>query len=438
MIDREIVDFVIPAQRLREKERICQRLAGECAPSEVHEMRLVSSRKVRIPVIVAVSLIDHREDVPQGISGLILDISSSKALEAALAAERDRLKAILTNIGDAVVVTDPEGVIEYVNPAWENLNDYSFDEAQGMTHRLIRSGEQDDDFYDQMWRTLQEGKVWRGELVNRRKNGSLYDAALTITPVIGEAGKIINFVGVQHDISTLKEVDRLKSKFVSDVSHEFRTPLTNIRLYLDLLGQTEFDQRAARYLRTLSRESERISCLIEDLLSLSRLESGALPFSEQQVDVNAILRDLVEDRERLAAQKGISLRLVCRANLPMIVGDMQLLSQVFTNLLTNAMNYTLGGGTIEIWTRQHQGQREGWISIEVTDTGLGIPPEELPHIFDRFYRGKASELISAPGTGLGLSICKEIVERHAGQIHIDSEGIPGKGTQVTVWLPIGE
>jgi two-component system phosphate regulon sensor histidine kinase PhoR len=273
-------------------------------------------------------------------------------------------------------------------------------------------------------------------MVNRRKDGSTYDVSVGVQPVLDDHGEPINFVVVYHDISAWKEVDRLKSQFVSDVSHELRTPLTNIRLYLDLVAQTETDQRARRYLGTLLRESERLGSLIEDLLSLSRLEARAVRMNRAPVDINRLLARLIEDRQRLAARRGLDLRVACEVKLPPAKGDARFLSQVFTNLVTNAMNYTPEGGRISVRTQLREMMGEPWITVEVEDTGLGIPPDEQPRIFERFYRGSASRPSGAEGTGLGLSICKEIIEQHGGSIHVTSSGVPGEGSCFTVRLPV--
>ncbi|UCF61746.1 MAG: PAS domain S-box protein, partial [Anaerolineaceae bacterium] len=297
-------DGFIPELHQFVLDRFYERIQETRPAREVHDVELVTKSGRRIPAIVASSLILDETDEPQGVTGLVFDISERKSLEAALRAERDRLDALLTNIGDAVMVTDPNGMIEYVNQSWERLNGYSAEEALGETPRLIRSGNHSEDFYAEMWETITNGRTWRGEVVNARKDKTQYDAALTITPVLDESGKVINFVGVQHDISALKELDRIKSQFVSDVSHELRTPLTNIRLYLDLLGRsTEDPARVTRYLMTLSRESERLANLIDDLLSLSRLDAEAIPFKPTAVDINELLAGLVEDRHTLASNR---------------------------------------------------------------------------------------------------------------------------------------
>jgi PAS domain S-box-containing protein len=417
-------------------DRFHDRMQHKRPAREVHDVELVTKSGRRIPAIVASSLIIDGNGDPQGVTGLVFDISERKSLEAALRAERDRLDALLTNIGDAVMVTDPNGVIEYINQSWERLNGYSSEEALGKTPRLIKSGQHSEDFYAEMWETITSGRTWRGEVVNARKDKTLYDAALTITPVLDESGKTINFVGVQHDISALKELDRIKSQFVSDVSHELRTPLTNIRLYLDLLGRsTEDPARVTRYLMTLSRESERLANLIDDLLSLSRLDADAVPFKPTRVDINELFAGLVEDRRTLASNRGLTLSLEADTSLPAIRGDERLITQVLTNLLTNAMNYTQDGGQIILRTGIKSSAEGEWVVAEVEDTGLGIPPEEITMIFRRFFRGHASQVTAAAGTGLGLAICKEIIDRHNGRITAESNGVPGHGSRFTVWLP---
>jgi len=416
-------------------ERHNQRMRGERPAREVYESEFLTRSDQRVPVIVAVSLITDEHDQPQGVSILVFDISERKNLEAALKTERDRLSAILANVGDAVFVMEPEGRIEFVNPAWERLNGFSLAEATGQTPKIIKSGHHTPQFYNDMWGTILSGKAWSGEVVNRRKDGSTYEAVVTVQSVSDGAGRVINLVGIEHDISALKEVDRLKSQFVSDVSHELRTPLTNIRLYLDLLHGTEDRAKAVRYLETLVRESERLANLINDLLSLSRLEAGATPFNPEPIDLDTLLTALVEDRRNLAASRGLQLEIVADPAVPPTDGDRRLLSQVFTNLLTNAMHYTPSGGTIRILTTRQSDAQGEWVTATVEDTGMGIAPEEMSLIFARFHRGLAGEASGEPGTGLGLAICSEIAELHHGKITVESQGFNGKGSRFTVWLP---
>jgi two-component system phosphate regulon sensor histidine kinase PhoR len=150
------------------------------------------------------------------------------------------------------------------------------------------------------------------------------------------------------------------------------------------------------------------------------------------------LRALVEDRRALAASRGLTLTLECESQLPKAMGDERLLTQVFTNLLTNALNYTPSGGKVALRTSLRKEGDAAWVVAEVEDTGLGIPLEEQPLIFRRFFRGQASRQTKAAGTGLGLAICKEILDRHGGRLEVSSEGAPGRGSRFTAWLPAAE
>jgi len=435
LIGQPIIDFVEPSQRSSITERLAQLIYQRTSGRQVHDLEMLSADGHSVPVLFAISLIRDADGKPQGVTGVVFDISLRKTLEGALQAERDRLHAILTNIGDAVIVAGPDWTIEYVNPAWERLNGFTSAEVAGKTPTILRSWEQPPSFYEEMSETVQAGRTWRGGLINRRKDGSRYHAALAIRPVKDESGQIINFVGILHDISALKELDRLKSQFVSDASHELRTPLTNIRLYVDLLSKSHEKAKSARYLKTLGRESDRLASLIDNLLSLSRLEVGSTPLQTGPVDLNRLLSDLAEDRRTLAAGRGLELTIEQDAHLPLALGDPRLLGQVFTNLLTNAIHFTPGQGQITLRTTGRVARDGSWVIAEVQDSGLGISAEELPLVFRRFFRGQASRHTGTPGTGLGLAICKEIVEQHGGRITVESEGIPGRGSRFTVWLP---
>jgi PAS domain S-box-containing protein len=432
----ETLSFIQPENLEQLLENFDQRIRGKREPTEVFELVFQTPSGRTLPTLIGVSLITDEDGKPQGLTGLVTDISERTELEEALKAERDRLDAILGHIGDAVMVTDAEASIQFVNPAWERLNNYSFKETLGKNPDILQSDEHDDEFYSKMQEIIAQGTTWQGEITNRRKDGSTYEAALTITPVLNPMGTVINYVSVYHDISALKEIDRLKTQFVSDVSHELRTPLTNIRLYLDLIARVKDRGKTERYLKTLSRESDRLANLIDDLLSLSRIDVGTTQLYRRPMNVNDLLRSLAEDRRSLAAKQGLQLETKITPDLPEIRGDERFLSQVFTNLLTNAMNYTQKGGKITLRTRPETDDSGDWIIVEIEDTGLGIPLEEQSEIFTRFFRGAASKSTGAPGTGLGLAICREIAHRHDGHITVSSEGVPGKGSCFSVWLPV--
>lgn len=225
----------------------------------------------------------------------------------------------------------------------------------------------------------------------------------------------------------LQELDRLKSKFVSDVSHELRTPLTSLALHAELLENARPDRRD-HYVRALQEQTRRLMQLVEDILNLSRLELGADRVKFGAVDLNALVESVVEAHRPSADAAGLELTFLPDAEIPAIRGELNQLAQVVTNLVANAINYT-PRGSVRIRTYPHSQQ----VCLEAQDTGLGIDPEDMPHLFDRFYRGQQATKSKVRGTGLGLAIVKEIVELHSGTIEVESR--VGQGSIFRVCLP---
>ncbi len=228
----------------------------------------------------------------------------------------------------------------------------------------------------------------------------------------------------------LKELDQLKSKFVADVSHELRTPITNINLYLDLIEQGSVDKQE-RYLSVLRQQADRLVHLIEDTLNLSRIELGKEIVTFHPFNLNEVAEVAAVAHKPRAEAANLEMILDFDSHLPNMFGERNQLAQVVANLLANAINYTVDG-SIRISTQWHPTEDEVWLIV--TDTGMGINPEDLPHLFDRFYRGQEVSQSTIAGTGLGLAIIKEVVDIHAGKISIESA--LGVGTTIKVQLPI--
>lgn len=356
---------------------------------------------------------------------------------AELQLERDRTLSILESVGESIIVTDQDARILYVNPAMEKQSGYTRAEILQQNPRIFRSSLTPKATYEKMWQTILNGESWSGEIVNKRKDGAYYDLAVTIAPLKTSAGEITGFVSVQSDISRLKELDRLKSKFVSNVSHELRTPLTNIKLYLTLLARGKAERRM-QYLDILQREVDRLTDLIQDLLDLSQLETESLPTDRVQADLGAVLAKLMNLFGIKAAAKGIDLQTTIPATLPMVKASENHLTQLFTNLVENALTYTPEEGAVWVRVETAVVHDKPGVQIIIADTGPGISQEDLPYIFERFYRGELAKDGNLPGTGLGLAICQEIVQRYDGQISVRSTAgdDPETGAAFIVWLPV--
>ncbi|HZD56959.1 MAG TPA: PAS domain-containing sensor histidine kinase, partial [Anaerolineales bacterium] len=288
---------------------------------------------------------------------------------------------------------------------------------------------QDDGILDEIVRKLSNGSVWTGELINYRKDVTPFDVQLTIAPVRDQSDQVMGYVGSQRDISRNKQLDRLKDRLIFDVSHELRTPVTNLNLYVELLENGRPEKRKD-YLSVLKGETKRLIDLIESILDLSRLDmwkSKKVRFSA--VDLNLITEQVVDAHQPLAESAGLELKYFLEDSLPTIRGEPNQLARLITNMLANAIRYT-PSGQVTLRTFQQGGE----ICMQVSDTGIGIEAEDLPHLFDRFYRGQQVSQSKITGTGLGLAIVKEIVEIHEGRIDVKSE--VGRGSEFSVWLPI--
>lgn len=227
----------------------------------------------------------------------------------------------------------------------------------------------------------------------------------------------------------LKVLDQMKSKFVSDVSHELRTPINNISIYLEMLESGNPD-KSERYLAVLGQETNRLEKLVADVLDLSRFEAAQQGAEYLQVDLNAIVGQVVDANQLRADAKSLEMTFDRAEDLPFVLADTNQLTLAINNLIGNAINYTLEG-RVHISTQSVS--KGDQILLTVSDTGFGIPAEDIPHLFERFYRGQRAGKSSIPGTGLGLAIAKEIIEEHGGYVEVESQ--ENQGSTFRVYLP---
>ncbi len=256
---------------------------------------------------------------------------------------------------------------------------------------------------------------------------ALYRTAITETLANRVAQRTAE---LQQANAQLQVLDQLKSKFVSDVSHELRTPVTNLGMHVYLLEHASPEKRDY-YIGALREQVTRLTSLVENILQISRLEIGKAKITFTPLNLNNIARQVIDAHRPRADLKGIQLTLIPDDRVPAFLGDYNQMSQVLTNLVANAVNYTSTG---EVTVTLIADLEASEIILRVQDTGMGILPEDIPHLFERFYRGVLAGQSNLPGTGLGLSIVKEIVDLYDGKIDVESE--PGKGTTFIVHLPL--
>jgi signal transduction histidine kinase len=274
--------------------------------------------------------------------------------------------------------------------------------------------------------------IW--DITERKRAESQREAAL-------EALRALNATLEQHVAERtrelaeanlrLAELSHLKDEFITRISHELHTPLANVKLYLRLLEQGQPEKRAA-YLHTLYQQTDRLQHLIEDLLDVSHLTLDTIAVRAAPLDVTALLRDLLTDQAARALERGLTLTVLPTPDRPTLTTDRNLLRQALSNVLTNALSYTPRGGAITLQTDRTTTPEGEWVTIEVRDTGLGISAQDLPRIFEPFYRGAAAADYKTPGTGVGLAITQRLIERLGGRITMESN--VGQGTVFTFWL----
>ena len=355
--------------------------------------------------------------------------------------EASRARAILEAIADGVVVTDDRGVITLFNPSAARVLGLSAEQAVGkpLEHFIGLFGDQGRQWMDAIHEWSRTPAAFRDQAVTHQRQIELEDGRVVsvhLAPVFFRKD-FLGTVSVFRDITHQVEVDRLKSEFVATVSHELRTPMTAIKGYVDILlmgaaGPLTDQQR--RFLETVKNNTERLNILVADLLDISRIEAGRVALMLEPIDLRSLLTDVVTERLRAAEQQGRTLAVETDLpeDLPPVKGDLERVRQIAENLVENAFRYTPDGGRVTVRARALGDE----VQVDVEDTGIGVPPEEQPRVFERFYRGENPLVMASAGTGLGLSIVKTLVEMHGGRIWLESSGVPGEGSVFSFTLPV--
>jgi two-component system, OmpR family, phosphate regulon sensor histidine kinase PhoR len=349
-------------------------------------------------------------------------------------AERRQIEAVLHALRDAVIVTDPFNEIVMANEAAAEV--LGFDREQAI-HQPINTVVEDNRFCGLIDNARQTANFadcrhFEYELAGGNMPGVLFD--VTLSCVANHKNEVAGVVTILRDLSREREVSQMKSDFVSKASHELRTPLSSIRAYVEMLvdGEAEDEPSRQEFYRIIQDEADRLGRLIDNMLNISRIEAGIVQIERESVDMNKLIERTLSTLEPQAREKDISLHNKA-ANVDLSVeGDPDMLYQVVLNLVSNAVKYTPEGGRITI--AADTDNLTGSVLVSVSDTGLGIPPDALPKLFEKFYRIENYKRV-AKGTGLGLSLCKHIVETvHHGQIGVESK--LGMGSKFWFTVPM--
>lgn len=350
------------------------------------------------------------------------------------------------NSSAIVAITDVSGKILHVNDKFVEISGFRREELLGQDHRILNSGHHSKEFFEDLWKTIGQGKVWRAQVRNKRKEGSYYWVDSTIVPLKNVKGKIHQFVALRYDITDQKAAEedlvvastkaldaaRAKSEFLANMSHEIRTPLNAIIGMADILSETPLSADQTRYVGIFKRAGDSLLSVINDILDISKIEVGQLRLEKLAFNLRSTLEDSIEMHFSRALEKGIEMNLNYAASFrEWYMGDSHRIRQIISNLISNAVKFT-HQGSITISARPNESHRKGNILISIQDTGIGIPAHKLGSLFESFTQVDSSVTRRYGGTGLGLSICKNLAQMMGGEVWIES--IEGRGTTFFVSL----
>ncbi|MFN8595626.1 MAG: PAS domain S-box protein [Anaerolineae bacterium] len=391
------------------------------------------------------------------------DITERQQTAAALEESHIQFQTLFEASPDAIVLIDPHDhwPIYDCNTAACQMNGYARHELIGQSIDILNitpgTPAERADYLEQ----IRQHGVVRLETFHRHRDGSLLSIEVSTSMIRFDGRDLV--LGIDRDITKRKhaeaalqelnatleqrvadrtaelqaanqrltELDHLKDDFLSRISHELRTPLTSVKIYLELLETARPDKRE-KYLNTIKREADRLHVLIEDVLMFSQANAPADQLDLAPIDLNRLLETRLDAWRKITPKPTVTFSLHLTPQLPTIMLDSELLLQALTRLVTNALSYT-NAGTVTVTTAQCVKAERSWLVLSVQDTGPGITPEDLPHIFERFYRGRAAADYRTPGTGVGLAICRELVTRLRGQLTVDTQ--VGIGSTFSIWLP---
>ena len=400
----------------RRQERIIERLQGAAEAGEITVLNAIAVEDTPLGTALNQVLAKAQRAVSDAkLAARELEIQLKVAT-----AERQHAEAILYSISDAVLVTDPFDELVLANESAART--FEFDLAR-VQHSPVEQVLTDPKMVE-LIRSARQGDSQHRRVVEHqiRTGGGTRTYKITLSPVgAADAGESTGVVAVMHDMTHEKEISEMKNDFVSNVSHELRTPLASIKAYVELLidGEADDEKTKREFYEVIQNEANRLGRLIDNILNISRIESGLVKVNKQPQSLTVVVKDACEVIVPQAQQKGIRLTEQLTPVFYQTLADRDMLYQAVLNLLSNAVKYTPSGGEITIVTCVDEPRKK--VITRIIDTGVGIPPKDLPFVFDKFYRAEANNRM-AHGTGLGLSLVKHIVETvHHGRMLVESQ-----------------
>jgi two-component system, sensor histidine kinase and response regulator len=394
----------------------------------------------------------------------LLDITERKEMENALRDSEALYQSLVNSLPQNIFRRDVNGRFTFANEYFCQLHGMPLAEIIGKTDFDLHPPERASKYWADDQRVMKTGQAYEAVEIHQRKNSPIEYAQVIKTPTYDAAGRLIGIQGIFWDITEvkqaqealqkahselekrveertqelatanarLKELDYLKNKFIEDMAHELRTPLANMNLYLDLLEMGKPEKRES-YMAVMRQAIGRVTRISEDVLAMIRLELFKDDIQFKLVNLNHLAASVIRQQKQLADAAGLDLIFAFNPADPFIRCDTNQIQHCLTNLIANSICYTTEG-QIEVFIKLDETSRQ--VCLAVSDTGTGIDSEDLPYLFDRFYRGRKIGQSNIPGSGLGLALVKEIAELHDGSV--EAENRPDKGSIFHLWLPLAE
>lgn len=420
-----------------EEREIFQSILGEEGTIFDFKTKLKKKDGTEILVKESSKIVKNNSDKDIIYQGVIQDISKEKKDEVQI----KKLYRAIEQSNLSVVITDFKGIIEYVNPKFEEVTGYTSAEAIGINPRILKSGKQNSKFYEDLWDTVKSGNIWSGEFHNKKKNGELFWESSTISPVKDDNGTVTNYVAVKEDITLKKEIeeelinakeraetsDRMKSEFISQMSHEIRTPINIILSFIELMKddlKEKVSDEEFENLDIMHIAGKRLIRTVESIMNFSEINSGNYDPIFVELDLyEDILKNMYHEYQGFAKEKFLNFTLLNGVMHNPIKADKYSISQIFSHLADNSIKYT-EKGNIEISLTSSDGK----LGVKISDTGIGISDKFLSNIFEPFTQEDHGYSRKYEGNGIGLALVKKYCDLN--NIDIEINSIKNEGTTV--------
>ena len=391
---------------------------------------------------------------PDPITGDLFAIGRDNTLLKKIKTENEVSATTIEQLNSAlnesaiVTVTDSDGKIDFVNEAFIKVSKYSLEEIIGQDHKILNSDFHSLDFYSEIWKTVKSGKIWKGEIINRCKDGTFFWTETTIVPFFDIDKKPVRYILIRYDVTERVQLEnalrkskteiektvKIKEQFLANMSHEIRTPLNAIIGFSEILRASKLTPGQAEHAKIISKSGENLMGIINDILDFTKIESGNINLEKVPLSINEILDNIKKMFYNVAKEKQIGLKVFSDNDIPpCVIGDPVRITQILVNLVGNGIKFTKNGSIQICCSIISQKSDKVLIEFKIKDTGIGIPNDKLDIIFERFVQAEHDTTRKFGGTGLGLSIVKNIVKLMDGEITVESK--LGKGSIFTVSIP---